>query len=286
MERLFTREQAWQALGEVRREGVTVGFVPTMGALHDGHLSLVRASMNRADVTVVSIFVNPTQFAPTEDLAAYPRDMERDLELLRAEGVDFIFTPSAAKMYREEAGVTVDPGAIAERWEGQSRPHHFGGVATVVTKLFNIVLPDIAFFGEKDYQQLRVIEQLVGDLDMPITVVGRPIVREVDGLAMSSRNVYLSPKERERALALCLALESACEAVAWGERDVAKLEVTMAQHLDRADADTEYAVVVDARTLEPLRKLDRPARALIAARVGDTRLIDNVAIDLPRGAQE
>jgi pantoate--beta-alanine ligase len=282
MEQLHSREQAWRALSEVRREGATLGFVPTMGALHEGHLSLVRASTTRAAATAVSVFVNPTQFAPDEDLSTYPRDMDRDLELLAAEGVDFVFTPSASEMYAEDSSVTVDPGAVASRWEGQSRPHHFRGVATVVTKLLNIVGPDIAFFGEKDYQQLKVIEGVVDELDVPVTIVGCPTVREKDGLAMSSRNVYLSAEERQQARALSQALEAACEAVAWGQCDARELEALMNERLDQPLVDVEYAAIVDADTLEPVAEVDGPARALVAARIGKTHLIDNAALEPPR----
>jgi len=280
MERLSSREEVRRALMAVRLGGETVGFVPTMGALHEGHLSLVRASCTRTDVTVVSIFVNPTQFAPDEDLDAYPRDLERDLALLEAEGVDYVFTPTTAEMYPVGSTVAVDPGAVAVRWEGESRPHHFGGVATVVTKLFNIVGPDAAFFGEKDFQQLKVIERITDELDMSVTIVGCPIVRENDGVAMSSRNVYLSAEEREQARALSGAIDAAREAASSGERDVAVLEATMAEQLDRPLVSTEYAVIVDAETLEPLTFVDRPARALVAAQVGKVRLIDNAAITL------
>jgi pantoate--beta-alanine ligase len=282
MERLFSREEAWRALAQVRREGATIGFVPTMGALHEGHLSLVRASCARTGVTAVSIFVNPTQFSADEDLEAYPRDLDRDLELLEAEGVEFVFTPSAREMYGDSASVTVDPGRIASRWEGEARPHHFGGVATVVTKLVNIIWPDVAFFGEKDYQQLKVVEVLADELDMPVVVVGLPTVREADGLAMSSRNAYLTREQREQARAISESLGRACEAVAWGETDASAIEMTMAQHLDQPLLTTEYAVVVDAQDLEPIELIDRPARALIAARVGGTRLIDNAALVPPR----
>lgn len=279
MERLFSREEAWGALSEARCDGATLGFVPTMGALHEGHLSLVRASRARTSATAVSLFVNPTQFSPDEDLSAYPRDIDRDLELLAAEGVDFVFTPSVIEMYADDASVAVDPGRLAARWEGESRPHHFGGVATVVTKLLNIVGPDVAFFGEKDYQQLKVVERVVAELDMPVAIVGCPIVRESDGLAMSSRNVHLSAEERVQATALSQALDAACEAVAWGECDAAALEATMSQRLDLPLVSTEYAVVVDAESLEPVETIAQPARALIAAVAGTTRLIDNAALE-------
>ena len=283
MERLSSREDSWRALSPAALDGATVGLVPTMGALHEGHLSLVRASRARADVTVVSIFVNPTQFAPDEDLEAYPRDLPGDLALLETEGVEFVFTPGTDGMYRAGSTVAVDPGVVASRWEGEIRPHHFGGVATVVTKLFNIVRPDVAFFGEKDYQQLKVVERVADELDHGVTIVGCPIVRENDGVAMSSRNVYLSAEERTQARSLSLALDAVRDAVARGGCDVAALEATMAQRLDRPLVASEYAVIVDAASLEPITVVDRPARALIAARVGETRLIDNAALEPPPG---
>jgi pantoate--beta-alanine ligase len=249
-----------------------------MGAFHEGHLSLVRASCERAGVTVVSIFVNPTQFGPDDDFDEYPRDIERDLELLAAEGVDFVFTPSVDAMYAPDASVTVTPGVVARRWEGESRPGHFEGVATIVVKLLNVVRPDVAFFGEKDYQQLRVIEDVVAELDMPVTVVACPTIRESDGLAMSSRNAYLSAEERETARALSSALEAAAECVVWGERDVGPVESAMADTLAIPSLDVEYAVVVDSSTLEPVEAIRGEARALIAARVGQTRLIDNAPL--------
>lgn len=282
MERVTSKEEARQALASARREAKTIALVPTMGALHEGHLSLVRAACKRADYTAVSIFVNPTQFGPNEDFAAYPRDLEHDLDLLRAEGVDLLFTPTTDVMYATDAQVTVDPGPLAARWEGEARPGHFGGVATVVAKLLNIVRPNLAFFGEKDYQQLRVIERMVRDLDLAVNVVPCPIVRERDGLAMSSRNAYLSPEERAESLALCEALEAAVQAVAWGETDAeAVLQAMRIEFAKRPLAVLEYVAVVDPATLEPVSDLGVPARALVAARLGATRLIDNAALVPP-----
>lgn len=284
MERVASKEEARQALAAARREGKRIGLVPTMGALHDGHLSLVRASCKRADYTVVSVFVNLTQFGEGEDFESYPRDLERDLSLLAAEGVDLVFAPSTAVMYAPDAQVTVDPGPLAKRWEGESRPGHFAGVCTIVAKLFSIVGPDLAFFGEKDYQQLRIIQRMARDLDFATAVVGCPTVRERDGLAMSSRNAYLSAEERSHARALSEALEEAAQAVAWGETDAAELGRIMAAGFEaRPLAELEYAVVVDPDTLEPLDTIGASARALIAARVGATRLIDNATLAPPRG---
>ncbi len=283
MERVTSKEEARQALGAARREGKRTGLVPTMGALHDGHLSLVRASCKRADYTVVSVFVNPTQFGEGEDFQAYPRDLERDMSLLAAEGVDLVFAPSAAVMYAVDAQVSVEPGPLARLWEGASRPDHFAGVCTVVAKLFSIIGPDLAFFGEKDYQQLRIIERMTRDLDFATGIVGCPIVRERSGLAMSSRNAYLSAEERTEALALCQALEAAAQTVAWGETDVAQIEAAMAAEFESHPlVELEYAAVVDPRTLEPLGTLETSARAIVAARVGSTRLIDNAALVPPR----
>jgi len=280
IERVASIEELRQAVSSARREGKTVGFVPTMGALHAGHLSLVHAACRRTGFVVVSVFVNPTQFGPGEDFDRYPRDLDRDLELLSAEGVEVVFTPSIEVMYGPEAdrglAVSVDPGPLGERWEGAARPGHFRGVATVVTKLLDIVRPDLAFFGEKDYQQLVLVRRIVRDLNIPSGIVGCPIVRDQDGLALSSRNVYLTADERQRALALSRALEAAAEALAWGESSGDELASVMRAALEAMPGvDVDYAVVVDPETLRPLDVVDRPARALVAGRVGAVRLIDN-----------
>lgn len=284
MERVASKEEARSAILAARREGKRIGLVPTMGALHEGHLSLVRASRKRTDYTAVSIFVNPTQFGDSADLDAYPRDLAHDLSLLTAEGVDLVFVPSIGVMYSADAQVVVSPGPLANEWEGASRPGHFEGVCTIVTKLLNIIRPDLAFFGEKDYQQLKIIERLVRDLDEPTTIVPCPIVRERDGLAMSSRNVLLSSAERRDAVALCEAIEAAAQVVAWGERDVATIESTLAEEFaSHPNVVLDYAAVVDPDTLTPLSggHLDSPARVIIAARLGNVRLIDNAAIVAP-----
>mgnify|MGYP001143363510 CR=1 FL=1 len=279
LERVSSAEETRRAVAEARREGRTVALVPTMGALHEGHLSLVRAACERATYVVVSVFVNPTQFAPGEDFEAYPRDLEHDMQLLEAEGVDLIFAPNVDSMYAADATVTVDPGPIATVWEGATRPDHFRGVATIVTKLLSIVSPDLAFFGEKDYQQLQLVKRLVRDLDLAVQVVGCPIVRDRDGLALSSRNAYLSPTQRAQALALSSALEAVAEAVAWGERDADVLRETMLRILsEHPDVSVDYATVVDGTDLTELGSIDGPARAIIAVRVGNTRLIDNAAV--------
>jgi pantoate--beta-alanine ligase len=250
-----------------------------MGALHAGHLSLVGAARARADVVVVSVFVNPTQFGEGEDFESYPRDLGVDLELLGAEGVGVAFTPSVDAIYPEGAQTTVRPGRLAARWCGEARPGHFEGVATVVAKLFGAVEPHLAFFGEKDYQQLKVVEALARDLLYPVTVVGCPIVRESDGLAMSSRNAYLSADERAAAGVLHAALAAARESAELGERDARALERLMEDTIAGEDlVELEYAAVVDAATLEPVEAAGPDTRALIAARVGCARLIDNIAL--------
>ncbi|MDZ4168095.1 MAG: pantoate--beta-alanine ligase [Coriobacteriia bacterium] len=282
IERLSSKDEIRAAVAAARREGKRVGFVPTMGALHAGHLSLVSAACKRADVVVTSIFVNPTQFGPSEDFAAYPRSLESDIALLSGDGVEIVFTPSAAEMYGELPVVTVDPGPLAARWEGAVRPGHFSGVATVVTKLLSVVRPDIAFFGEKDYQQLQIVKRLVADLDVGCQIVGCATVRDEDGLALSSRNVHLSSEQRVAALALPAALEAAELAVAWGERSAAAIEAGMRDTVARLAGDAlllDYAAVVDASSLEPVVELRGCVRAIIAGRIGPTRLIDNCALD-------
>jgi len=281
IERISAKPEMHSAIAEARHEGKTIGLVPTMGALHEGHLSLVHAACARTDFVVVSIFVNPTQFAPGEDFELYPRDIAADLDLLGADGVAVVFTPSVEGMYGTDAQVSVEPGPLASRWEGEIRPGHFSGAATVVAKLFNIVHPDLAFFGEKDYQQLRIVQQMNRDLDLGVGVIGCPIVRDTDGLALSSRNAYLSADQRAAALALPEALEAAAQALAWGERDARALEAAMRDAVARVSGGAvtlDYAAVVDPGTLEPLVRVDAPARALIAGRVGKTRLIDNCAL--------
>ncbi|MDZ4655392.1 MAG: pantoate--beta-alanine ligase [Coriobacteriia bacterium] len=286
MERLSSKAEVHGAVLAAKRESKRVALVPTMGALHDGHLSLVQAACARAEYVVVSIFVNPTQFGPGEDFEAYPRNLDRDLALLAAEGADLVFEPGVSTMYAADAAMTVDPGPLGSVWEGVTRPTHFGGVCTVVTKLLSIVGPDLVFFGEKDYQQLQVVKRLVRDLDLPVKVVGCPIVRECDGLAMSSRNAYLGQEERIAATVLYRALRTAETLALDGECDTRVLATAMR---DTIEAETiaalDYAAIVDPTTLEPLEALAIPARAIIAARVGATRLIDNMAI-VPRQEQQ
>ncbi len=257
-----------------QRGSQTIGFVPTMGALHAGHLSLVRQAKSQCDVCVVSIFVNPTQFSANEDLSRYPRPLERDLELISGEGADAVFLPTDSIMYPRGLGCFVMPPPVALPLEGQSRPEHFRGVTTVVMKLLQIVPADAAFFGQKDYQQLRVIEDMVRDLNVPTEIVPCSIVRDEDGLALSSRNRYLSDQQRQIALTLSRALDHAASMVAAGESEIAIIEQTMMDALSDCDS-VDYVVVVDTESLQPMNTLARPAVALIAARVGNTRLIDN-----------
>ncbi len=279
MERLSSKAEIRGAVLAAKREGKTVALVPTMGALHEGHLSLVKAACARAEYVVVSIFVNPTQFGPGEDFEAYPRDLEHDLAMLSAEGADLVFTPATTAMYASDAAVTVDPGPLGALWEGVVRPTHFAGVCTVVTKLFSIVGPDLAFFGEKDYQQLQIITRMVRDLDLPVKVVGCPIVRERDGLAMSSRNAYLSADQRVAATVLSRALDAAGALATDGGHDAHAMTAAMRAVIEAEPlAALDYAAVVDPVTLVELDTIEAPARAIIAVRVGDTRLIDNMAI--------
>jgi len=282
MERVVTIEEVRSILRRPHLEGRTIGLVPTMGALHAGHLSLVEAARRRCDLVVVSVFVNPTQFGEGEDFDAYPRDLDADADLLESAGADVLFAPTVATMYPEGATTRVDPGPLGEVWCGAARPGHFVGVATVVTKLLGIVEPDVALFGEKDYQQLRVIERAVRDLDIDTRIVGCPIIREPDGLALSSRNRYLSADDRTHALVLSRALASTQRAVAAGVANVVQLEAELAATIASEPGVTlDYAAIVDARTLERVTDLRRPARALVAVRVGSARLIDNVAIQSP-----
>lgn len=258
--------------------GRTVGFVPTMGALHEGHLSLVRHAVAETDVCAVSIFVNPTQFAVGEDLSRYPRPLDQDLQSLAAEGVEAVFIPTPETMYPAGFGTSVVPPPVANRWEGQFRPTHFGGVATVVLKLLQILPAEKTFFGQKDFQQWRVIQQMVADFNVPTEVVGCPIVRDQGGLALSSRNIYLSQEERRRALAISASLCQVQQAYRAGERRTGQLESILGDGLAPLDR-IDYAVVVDAHTLEPIQRIVEPAIALVAGHVGKTRLIDNGWLD-------
>jgi len=256
-----------------------VGFVPTMGYLHEGHLVLVRRAKAENPSVVVSIFVNPTQFGPQEDFKSYPRDPERDLALLEKEGTDIVFMPSADEMYPENFNTWVDVGKITERLEGASRPGHFRGVTTVVAKLFNIVQPDRAYFGQKDAQQLLVIKEMVADLDMNLEVVAVPTVREPDGLAMSSRNTYLNPEERKQAVVLYQALTLAQRLYSQGEKDAQAIRQKMTELIQKQPlANIDYISIADAETLDELDKVKPPALVSMAVKIGKTRLIDNVVV--------
>jgi pantoate--beta-alanine ligase len=264
-------------LDEARRTECTVGFVPTMGFLHEGHASLMRAARADTDVVVVSIFVNPLQFAAHEDLDAYPRDLSGDTALAEREGVDLLFVPTTAEMYPEPVRTTVSVGEVSAPLEGRTRPTHFDGVATVVTKLFGIVGPARAYFGEKDFQQLAIVRRLVADLSLPVEVVGCPTVREPDGLAMSSRNAYLSVEERAAAPVVHRALQAGLGALSGGVRDPVAVRAAMVAVLDAEPlAELDYAEVVDAATFQVPDPLAGSLRLLVAARFGGARLIDNV----------
>ena len=269
--------KAW--VGTTRAAGRRIGLVPTMGALHEGHLALVDAARAGSDAVVMSIFVNPTQFGPNDDLSRYPRDLARDRALAAARGVDVLFAPSVEAMYPEGAEVRVVPGRVSVRWEGEFRPGHFAGVLTIVAKLLHLVEPERAWFGQKDFQQATLIRQMVRDLDFPLSIVVVPTVREPDGLALSSRNAFLSAADREQALGLSRALGAAAAAFASGERGAAALERVMRGGLAvHPGVEVEYIAVADPRTLEPVARTEDDTVILIAARVGSTRLIDNVIL--------
>lgn len=264
-----------------RREGQTIGFAPTMGALHAGHGSLMTAAAHDT-VGVASIFVNPLQFAPDEDLDSYPRTLDEDAAMAEASGIDYLFVPSVREMYPVENWTTVSLDVVTEPWEGLSRPTHFAGVATVVTKLFSIVGPCLAFFGEKDFQQLAMIRRMVVDLNLPVEVVGMPTIREDDGLAMSSRNLRLTPEHREQAPVVNRALRRGAEAIERGERDPAAVEAIIRAVISTAPAaeSPDYIAVVDSRSLRVPDVLEGSIRLLTAVRFGDVRLIDNIGVNL------
>lgn len=277
---IITTAKEMQARSDrIRRLGTTIVFVPTMGFLHEGHLSLMREGKKHGEYLVVSIFVNPKQFGPGEDLEAYPRDLEKDLELVRQEGVNAVFTPDAGEMYGEKFQTFVELEKLPKHLCGLSRPVFFKGVATVVTKLFNIVKPHVAVFGQKDYQQLTVIRQMVRDLNLDITVIGSPTVREPDGLAMSSRNTYLTQKQRLSALSLNKSLKEAQALVEKGHRDASEI-IDAAAALIRSYPETEidYISVCDPETLEDVVTINRPALMALAVKVGKARLIDNMIL--------
>ena len=281
MKTVRTVSELRAALAGERRTGRTIGLVPTMGYFHDGHLSLIRRARADCDVVVVSLFVNPAQFAPTEDFSAYPRDEDADSERAEAAGVDLLFAPALDEVYPAGFNATVRVGGLTETLEGdpaQRGRSHFDGVATVVTKLFNMVGPDVAYFGQKDAQQALVMRKLVRDLDIPVRIEVCPTVRDPDGLALSSRNVYLSAEERERALALGRALRAAEARVEGGDRDAAALLAAARTELDRAGIMPDYLELRSLRDLSPVERMNGSALLAVAARVGRTRLIDNTIL--------
>ncbi len=282
MKVLHDIDETRRAIRDQQQSGRTVGLVPTMGALHEGHLSLIRTARAQSDAVAVTIFVNPLQFGPNEDLAAYPESMEDDLANCEVEGVSVVFAPSEKTMYPGDAVTKIHVRRLTEGLCGGRRPGHFDGVATGVAKLFQIIPADKAFFGEKDYQQLVVIRQMVQDLNIPIEIVACPTVREPDGLAMSSRNAFLSPHERSQAVLLSKSLFAAADRVKTGERGTSSLVDEIRTIIATAETATiDYVEIVDARSLELLEQIDHPARICVAVHFGSCRLIDNVGVDAP-----
>lgn len=280
MEVITNRHEIYARIAHERTTGRTVGLVPTMGALHAGHISLLEKSREVCDVSVATIFVNPSQFGPKEDFSRYPRTLEDDLAKLERAGADYVYVPDSHSIYPPGYSTYIEPPAVGNRWEGECRPGHFRGVTTIVLKLFQLMPATVSFFGRKDFQQALVIRKMVEDLNVPIRVETCPTLREPDGLAMSSRNRYLSGAERQQALGLWHALQAASDKINTGERKVAVIEQELKQTLNDHDIQAiDYAVVVDAETLEPLNTIDGSAVILIAARVGTTRLIDNLLIE-------
>jgi len=272
-------EKMKSALRDVSSLGKSVGFVPTMGYLHEGHLSLVKASLKDTDCTVVSIFVNPTQFGPREDFKEYPRDLARDSRLLEELGVDFLFCPDYTEMYPPDYKTYVEVEDLQNKWEGLSRPGHFRGVCTVVLKLFHIVRPDVAFFGQKDAQQAIVLKRMVSDFNLDVRIEVKPTVREKDGLALSSRNVYLNPEQRQAALCLSRSLNEAASKIRSGERRTAPLMERMREIIDGEDlAKLDYIAIVDTASLEPLKEIKKEALIALAVFFGSIRLIDNIIV--------
>lgn len=274
-----------QLVSAARKAGRAIGLVPTMGALHRGHTSLIERSGKHGDFVVVSIFVNPTQFGPKEDLAKYPRPLHEDLRICKDHGVDVVFVPDAKEMYRQEELTWVDVDKISEPLCGRFRPGHFRGVATVCAKLFNIVQPDIAYFGQKDAQQLAVIRRMVADLNFPLKIVGCPIVREADGLALSSRNRYLSPRQRKDATCIYRSLRIAREMIEAGRTNPKTIAAKIRKIINAAKSlsSIDYISIVDAETLQDVSRITGKVLIAIAARFGSTRLIDNVTVDCRTG---
>jgi len=280
METIHTVAWMQQVAAEAQRQERILGFVPTMGALHEGHLSLVREARKRCAPVAVSIFVNPAQFGPAEDFKKYPRTLETDRAALETLGVDYLFAPAPEEIYPPGFRTFVNVEGLSEQFEGRSRPGHFRGVTTVVLKLFEIVRPRFSFFGRKDAQQVRILQQMIVDLDLSTEIVLCPIVREPDGLALSSRNAYLNRDERRAATALYRSLDAVRREIARGERDAARLLVELRKVLDaEPGVAPDYAEIVDAGTFEPVLTLRKTCYVLLAARVGGTRLIDNALIE-------
>ncbi len=265
----------------LRNEGKTIGFVPTMGYLHEGHLSLVRKARKENDILVVSIFVNPTQFGPGEDFKKYPRDLERDKSLLQKENVDILFNPIEKEMYPEDFSTYVEETSLTRKWEGEKRPGHFRGVTTIVTKLFHIVLPHRAYFGEKDWQQMLVIKKMVQDLNFPLEIISCPTIRENDGLAMSSRNTYLSPEGRKSAIILYRVLKKGEKLIKESKKNVKEILRELVSLIQKeAGAELDYLALVDPETMEPIDKLQKRNLIIIACRIEGTRLIDNLLVEI------
>jgi pantoate--beta-alanine ligase len=266
---------------EFKQAGKSIGLVPTMGYLHDGHLSLIRASKKENDITVISIFVNPTQFGPNEDFDSYPRDYEGDFRKAEENGVDIVFAPEATEMYPEGYNTFIDVYGITDKMCGRSRPGHFRGVCTVVNKLFNIVEADRAYFGQKDAQQVAVVKRMVKDLNMGVEIVSCPIIREADGLALSSRNVYLSAEDRSAALVLSKSLKYAQDLVKDGEISVEKIRKLLIEYIEKEKrANIDYVEIVNAETFEDIDVIENSALIALAVRLGNTRLIDNTVLEV------
>ncbi|HEY2895787.1 MAG TPA: pantoate--beta-alanine ligase [Gemmatimonadaceae bacterium] len=273
-----------KTLAEARGRGESIALVPTMGALHEGHLALVDRARERATCIVMSLFVNPLQFGPGEDFARYPRDRERDARVAAARGVDILFAPQPDELYRADRAVSVVPTALASRWDGAARPGHFTGVLTVVAKLFNIVQPDVAVFGQKDIQQATLIRAMVRDLDFPVQLIIAPTIREPDGVALSSRNAYLGAEDRTRARVLARALFTMRDTFAAGERSAGVIQALGNSVLrDEPEVKVEYLAIMDPATLEPVELASPGCIVAVAARIGNTRLIDNVILGASSG---
>lgn len=279
MKKIKSVDEIKAIIKEIKKSGKTIGFVPTMGYLHEGHISLIKRARSENDVVVVSVFVNPTQFGPNEDYDKYPRDEDRDSKLCMDAGCDILFMPNKDDMYRQNYSTYVEVFGLTEGLCGAKRPGHFRGVTTIVTKLFNIVKPDKAYFGQKDAQQLAVIKRMVKDLDMDVEVVGCEIIRDVDGLALSSRNTYLSNEERQQAPVLYKSLVKAKEAVENGQRNAEEVKKLIENHINTAkDAVIDYIEIVNNETLKPVEKIEGEVLIALAVKFGNTRLIDNMVV--------